>query len=90
MLINLCTNVFFYIIEKKNQRRAIRREFEPIGPTMLKNPLDAGWGLLPTLWWVSSRLFLLQMNISQLNMYLYPKNHLRSQTTLRLHGLGAL
>jgi len=34
---------------KKNQRRVIRHEFEPVGPTMLKNPLGAGWGLLPTL-----------------------------------------
>ena len=35
-----------------NQRRAIRREFEPVGPTLLKNPLGAGWGLLPTLQWM--------------------------------------
>jgi hypothetical protein len=27
--------------------------FSPIGPTLLKNPLDAGWGLLPTLPWAS-------------------------------------
>jgi len=26
-----------------NQDRAIQREFEPIGPTLLKNPLGAGW-----------------------------------------------
>jgi hypothetical protein len=41
--------------EKKNQRRAIRCEFEHVGPTMFKNPLDAGWGLLPTLRWVVLR-----------------------------------
>ena len=35
--------------KNKNQRRAIRREFEPVGPIMLKNPLSAGWDLLPTL-----------------------------------------
>jgi hypothetical protein len=27
-----------------NQRLAIRCEFEPVGPTLLKNPLDARWG----------------------------------------------
>ena len=32
------------------------REFEPIGPTLLKNPLDAGWGWLSTLRWVGSWL----------------------------------
>ena len=32
--------------EKKKQRQAMRREFEPIGPTMLKNPLGERWGLL--------------------------------------------
>jgi hypothetical protein len=26
---------------KKNQRQIMRREFEPVGPTLLKNPLDA-------------------------------------------------
>ena len=31
--------------EKKNQRWAIRREVEPVGPTLLKNHLAAGWGL---------------------------------------------
>ena len=31
---------------KKNQRWAIQREFELVGPTLLKNPLDVGWGLL--------------------------------------------
>ena len=31
--------------QDKNQRWAIWREFEPIGPTMLKNPCGAG-GLL--------------------------------------------
>ena len=44
------------IKEKKNQRHEIRREFEPIGPTMLKNLIGAGWGLLPTLQWVDSCL----------------------------------
>ena len=34
-----------YIKEKKHQRRAIRHEFEPVGPTLFKNPLDAWWGL---------------------------------------------
>jgi hypothetical protein len=29
--------------EKKNQRWAIRCEFEPIGPIMLKNLLGARW-----------------------------------------------
>ena len=42
--------------EKKNQRRPIRREFEPVCPTMLKKMLDAVWGLLPTLRWVNSCL----------------------------------
>ena len=32
--------------EKKNQRRAIRREFEAVGPTLLNNPFGARWGLL--------------------------------------------
>lgn len=36
-----------------NQRHAIRREFEPVGSTMFKNPLGACWGLLPTLRWVA-------------------------------------
>ena len=31
-------------------------DFEPIDPTLLKNPLGAGWGLLPTLRWVGSWL----------------------------------
>jgi hypothetical protein len=37
--------------KKKNQR-----EFEPIAPTLLKNPFVAGWGLLPTLRWAGSYL----------------------------------
>jgi hypothetical protein len=32
--------------QRNNQYRAIQREFEPIGPTLLKNPLGAGWGLI--------------------------------------------
>ena len=40
--------------EKKNQFWAIQQEFEYVGPTLLKNPLGAVWGLLPTLRWVSS------------------------------------
>ena len=35
--------------EKKNQRHAIQREFESVGPTLLKSPPGAWWGLLPTL-----------------------------------------
>ena len=35
---------------------AIRRDFESVGPTLFKNPLDARWGLLPTLRWVGSWL----------------------------------
>ena len=38
--------------EKKNHRRRIQREFEHVGPTLLKNPFDAGWALLPPLRWV--------------------------------------
>ena len=33
----------------KKERWAIQHEFGPIGPTQLKNPLGAGWGLQPTL-----------------------------------------
>ena len=43
-------------LEKKNQCWTIQCEFEPIGPTMLKNPLDARWELLPTLQWMGSCL----------------------------------
>ena len=32
--------------ENKKQHRAIWHEFEPIGPTMLKNPLGVGWELI--------------------------------------------
>ena len=39
-----------------NQHWTIRREFEPVDPNLLKNPLDARWGLLPTLQWVGSWL----------------------------------
>ena len=39
-----------------NQHQAIWCEFEPVGPTLFKNPLGAGWGLLPTLRWVGSWL----------------------------------
>ena len=39
-----------------NQHRATRREFELVKPTLLKNPLGAGWGLQPTLRWVGSWL----------------------------------
>ena len=39
------------------QCRAIRREFEHVGPTLLKNLLGAGWGLLPTLQWMGSLIF---------------------------------
>ena len=39
---------------KKNQLWAIRRKFEHVGLIMFKNPFGAGWGLLPTLQWVSS------------------------------------
>ena len=45
---------YLYIKEKKNYHRAIQREFEPVGPTMLKNLIGVGWGLLPTLRWVGS------------------------------------
>jgi hypothetical protein len=34
----------------------MRCESKPVDPTLLNNPLDAGWGLLPTLWWVDSWL----------------------------------
>ena len=39
------------------QHRAIRREFEHVGLTLLKDFLGAGWGLLPALQWVGSRFF---------------------------------
>ena len=39
------------------QHRAIGHVFEPIGPTLLKDPLGAGWGFLPTLWWVGFWFF---------------------------------
>ena len=50
---SLCSHVYFRVgvakeQEKKNQCRAIRREFELVGPTLLKNSLGAGWGLLAT------------------------------------------
>jgi hypothetical protein len=32
-----------------NQRWPIQHEFDPDGPTLLKNPLGAWWGLLSTL-----------------------------------------
>ena len=32
------------------------REFEPVGFTLLKNPLGAGWGVLPNLQRVESWL----------------------------------
>ena len=40
--------------ENQNQNNniqcpAIRREFETVGPTLLKNPLGVGWGVMPTL-----------------------------------------
>jgi hypothetical protein len=38
--------------KKKKKRWAIQREFEHVGSPLFKNPLDARWGLLPTLWWV--------------------------------------
>ena len=41
------------IIENK-RKKAIRRKFEHVGPTLLKNPLDAMWGLLLALQWVGS------------------------------------
>jgi hypothetical protein len=46
--------------KKKNQCRAIQREFELVGPTLLKNPLDTKWGLLPTLRWEGGFLFISQ------------------------------
>ncbi len=39
-----------------NQHRAIRREYQPVGLTLLKNLLAAGRDLLSTLWWVVSWL----------------------------------
>jgi hypothetical protein len=49
--------VLMKIIASVNyQRWAIQREFEPIGSTLLKNPLDARCGLLPNLRWVGSWL----------------------------------
>ena len=30
--------------EINNQRQATQREFEPVGPIMLKNPFDTRWG----------------------------------------------
>ena len=39
-----------------NQCWAIRREFQPVGPTLLKDPLGACWGLLPSWRWVASWL----------------------------------
>ena len=40
--------------KEKIRSRAIWREFESIGPILLKSPLDVGWGLLCTLRWVHS------------------------------------
>ena len=48
----MCTNDI-------NQWQAIRREFDLVAPTVLKNPLVIGWGLLPTLQWVGSWFYLL-------------------------------
>ena len=39
------------------QRWAIRREFERVGLTLLKDLLSARWDLLPTLQWVGSWLY---------------------------------
>ena len=36
-------------VKKKNQCEAIRRDFEATGLTLLNNPLDVGWSLVPTL-----------------------------------------
>ena len=44
--------------ESINQCWVIRREFESIGPTLFKNCLGAGWGLLPALRWVGSWLLI--------------------------------
>ena len=39
--------------EKKNQCQAIRHVFEPVGPTLFKNPLGAWWMSMWNLkWWV--------------------------------------
>ena len=46
----LCVYVCIY----KYQCQAMRREFESIGPILLKKPLGARWGLLPMLKWVAS------------------------------------
>ena len=43
-------------MNKNNHSQAIRREFEPVGPTLLKNLLGAGWGLPLTLRWADSWL----------------------------------
>jgi len=47
--------------EKKNQGWTNWCEIEPIDPTLLKNPLDASWGLLPTLRWVDVIQYKLQL-----------------------------
>jgi hypothetical protein len=41
------------------------REFEHVGPTLLINPLDARWGLLPTLQWVGSWLLTYSVSFSR-------------------------
>jgi hypothetical protein len=52
------------------QRRTIQREFKHVGPTKLRDPLRAGWGLLPTLRWVGPWFFRPVENISQSGMKL--------------------
>ena len=56
----MCTNLVQIRIHAypyiSNQHQAIQRNFEPIGLTLLKNPLGARWGLLSTLRWVASWL----------------------------------
>ena len=42
--------------KEKEKKTDVGCEFEPVAPTLLKNPLDARWGLLPTLRWVDSCL----------------------------------
>ena len=52
---NIVSSVTYHLelqsLNKNNiniQCRAIRREFERVGPTLLKDFLGARWGLLPT------------------------------------------
>ena len=52
--------------KEKNQLQAVRCEVEPIDPTLLKGPLNVGWGELPIVWQVRWTIWYIHWHVEML------------------------